>query len=263
MNHLTAQDAREIFLQALPELSEPLKSAVEFTLANWHKLNREPRPSDIAINFFASLPALPTNDVDKVFAAKLNNMAKLLRDDPDVWLSLENLPHEQWRDVVGYEGLYKVSNFGRVKSFHNNRLPQLIRINPNKSGYATVALSKNGEMKSRGVHIIVAEAFAPNPRNLPVVHHADDTKINSCVWNLAWVTRSENTKLAYQSGAMKKRHGYKNFNARLTPEQVRYIRKNYKARDKKFGVKSLAIKFNVNVSTIADVIRLRTYKNIN
>lgn len=259
MNHLTAQDAREIFLQALPELSEPLKSAVGFALANWHKLNREPRPSDIAINFFASLPALPKNEVDKVFAAKLNNMAKLLRDDPDVWLSLENLPHEQWRDVVGYEGLYKVSNFGRVKSLYFKG-GRILRGN---GLYPVVCLAKNGEISHCGIHILVAEAFAPNPRNLPVVHHADDTKINSCVWNLAWVTRSENTKLAYQSGAMKKRHGYKNFNARLTPEQVRYIRKNYKACDKKFGVKALAIKFNVNVSTIADVIRLRTYKNIN
>ena len=118
---MNQDEAKKIFLQALPELSEPLKSAVEFMLANWHKLHREPRASDIAINFFASLPALPKNDVDKFFAAKLNNMAKLLRDDPDVWLSLENLPHEVWRDVVGYEGLYKVSNFGRVKSFHNNR----------------------------------------------------------------------------------------------------------------------------------------------
>lgn len=255
MNNLTAQDAREIFSQALPELSEPLKSAVEFTLANWHKLNREPRPSDIAINFFASLPALPTNEVDKVFAAKLNNMAKLLRDDPDVWLSLENLPHEQWHDVVGYEGLYKVSNFGRVKSFHNNRLPQLIRINPNKSGYATVALSKNGEMKSRGVHIIVAEAFAPNPRNLPVVHHADDTKINSCVWNLAWVTYSENTKFAYKTGKIKPL-------SRLAPEEVMYIRKNYIPRHPEFGIKAMAKKFKVHQTTISDIIHYVTYKDI-
>ncbi len=195
--------AKKIFLQALPELSEPLKSAVEFTLVNWHKLNREPLPSDVAINFFASLPALPANDVDDVFAAKLNAMAKILRDAPAVWLSLENLPHEQWRDVIGYEGLYKVSNYGRVKSFHNNDLPQLLRINPNKSGYATVALSKNNKMKSRGVHIIVAEAFIPNPKNLPVVHHIDDAKINSCIWNLTWVTYSENTKLAYRAGKIK------------------------------------------------------------
>ena len=197
---MNQDEAKKIFLQALSELSEPLKSAVEFTLANWHKLNREPRASDIAINFFASLPALPKNDVDKFFAAKLNNMAKLLRDDPDVWLSLENLPHEVWRDVVGYEGLYKVSNFGRVKSFHNNSLPQLIRINPNKSGYATVALSKNGEMKSRGVHILVAEAFIPNPKNLPVVHHADDTvysqklcSTSSGIWNKSNVEKIQST----------------------------------------------------------------------
>ena len=91
---MNQDEAKGIFLQALPELSEPLKSAVEFALANWHRLNREPRPSDVAINFFASLPALPTNTIDLKLAAKLNAMAKLLRDAPNVWLSLENLPHE-------------------------------------------------------------------------------------------------------------------------------------------------------------------------
>ena len=116
---MNSSEAKRIFLQALPELSEPLKSAVEFALANWHKLNREPRASDVAINFFASLPALPSNDVDETFAAKLNEMAKFLRDDSDVWSSLDNLPHEKWRDVFGYEGLYQVSNFGRVKSFYS------------------------------------------------------------------------------------------------------------------------------------------------
>ena len=104
---MNSNEAKEIFLMKLPELSEPLKSAVEFALANWHKLKGEPRPSDIAINFFASLPALPSNDVDEIFAAKLNEMYKILRDDSDVWLSLNDLPHEQWRDVVGYEGLYQ------------------------------------------------------------------------------------------------------------------------------------------------------------
>lgn len=250
--------AKKIFLQALPELSEPLKSAVEFTLANWYKLKRESHPSDIAINFFASLPALPTNDVDDVFAAKLNAMAKILRDAPDVWLSIENLPHEQWRDVIGYKGLYQVSNYGRVKSFYfkNGRI---LRGN---GAYPVVCLAKDNTINHYGTHVLVAKAFLPNPKNLPVVHHKDDDKVNACIWNLVWVTRSENTKLAYRSGAMKKRHGYKNFNARLTPEQVRYIRKNYKPYDKKFGVKPLAIKLNVNVSTITDVIRFITYKDI-
>ena len=251
MNHLTAQDAREIFLQALPELSEPLKSAVGFALANWHKLNREPRPSDIAINFFASLPALPTNDVDKVFAAKLNNMAKLLRNDPDVWLSLENLPHEIWRDVVGYEGLYKVSNFGRVKSLYFKG-GRILRGN---GLYPVVCLAKNGEISHCGIHILVAEAFTPNPQNLPVVHHADDTKINSCVWNLAWVTYSENTKFAYKTGKIKPL-------SRLAPEEVMYIRKNYIPRHPEFGIKAMAKKFKVHQTTISDIIHYVTYKDI-
>lgn len=91
---MNSSEAKRIFLQALPELSEPLKSAVEFTLAHWHNLNREPRASGVTINFFASLPALPSNDIDAAFAAKLNDMAKLLRDDSAVWLSLGDLPHE-------------------------------------------------------------------------------------------------------------------------------------------------------------------------
>lgn len=128
---MNQDEAKEIFLQALPELSEPLKSAVEFALANWHRLNREPRASDVAINFFASLPALPNNTIDLKLAAKPNAMAKLLRDDPDVWLRLNDLPHEEWRDVVGYGGLYQVSNYGRLKSFQRGKV---MIISPTKCG---------------------------------------------------------------------------------------------------------------------------------
>lgn len=256
--NLTANEAYEIFLQTLPELFEPLKSAVEFTLANWHKFGRNPRASDAAINFFANLPKMPTNDVDEDFAAKLNEQAKILRDDPDVWLSLADLPHEEWRDVVGYEGLYQVSNYGRVKSFHNSRLPQLIRVNPNKSGYATVGLSKNGEMKSRSVHILVAQAFLFKADSTLIVHHKDNTKINSCVWNLAWVTYSENTKDAYRIGTLKS----KSHNRKLTADDVRYIRAHYIPRHPEFGAKALAKKFKVHVSVINDVINYRTYKDV-
>ena len=166
-------EAKRIFLQSLPELSEPLKSAVEFALANWHKLNREPRASDVAITFFANLPALPSNDVDEVFAAKLNEMAKLIRDDTIVWYNLEKLPHEEWRDVAGYEGLYQVSNYGRVKSsyFKDGRI---LRHTRREGEYIMLSLSKNKETASCLLHVLVAKAFLPNPQNLPVVHHIDD-----------------------------------------------------------------------------------------
>lgn len=110
-------------------------------------------------------------------------------------------------------------------------------------------------MKSRGVHILVAEAFIPNPKNLPVVHHADDTKINSCIWNLAWVTYSENTKFAYKTGKIKSL-------SRLAPEEVMYIRKSYVPRHPEFGIKAMSKKFKVHQTTISDIIHYVTYKNI-
>ena len=105
-------------------------------------------------------------------------------------------------------------------------------------------------------------AFIANPQKLSVVHHIDDNKINSCIWNLVWVTRSENTKLAYQSGVMKRRHGQENFNVGLTDDQVRYIRTHYIPYDKTFGAHALARKFNVVPTVIIDVVRFRTYKYV-
>ena len=254
---MNSNEAKEIFLQSLPKLSEPLKSAVEFTLANWKNTIREPRPSDVAINFFASLPSLPTNDVDDNFAAKLNEMAKILRDDVEIWFSTETLPHEDWRNVVGYEGLYQVSNYGRIKSFHSV-CSRIIRYTSNKKIYPTVGLTKNGKTKNYGVHVLVATAFIKNPENFPVVHHKDNSKFNSCFWNLDWVTYSANARLAFQMG-VKKSFGHVK---KLTPNQVRYIRKNYKPYDKKFGARALAKKFNVNVNVITNVVKYKSYKNI-
>ena len=258
---MNQDEAKGIFLQALPELSEPLKSAVEFALANWHRLNREPRPSDVAINFFASLPALPTNTIDLKLAAKPNAMAKLLRDDPDVWYSLENLPHEEWRDIVGYEGLYQVSNYGRIKSFHGKGVRILIHAEYDE-GYMRIDLTKNRKSEKYLVHVLVAKAFLPNLQNLPIVHHRDDAKNNPCVWNLAWVTRSENKKLAYQSGAIKSKQGHEHCNALLTPEQIYYIRAHYLPYDKTFGAHAFAEKFNVSPSTIVSIVKQRTYRNV-
>lgn len=258
---MNQDEAKGIFLQALPELSEPLKSAVEFALANWHRLNREPRPSDVAIKFFANLPALPNNTIDLKLAAKPNAMAKLLRDAPDVWYSLENLPHEEWRDVVGYEGLYQVSNYGRVKSFYYCR--EMIRkIRRDEKGYATIDLVKNRRQKSLSVHIIVAKAFIENPKNKREVNHRIADKENNCVFNLEWATRLENMQHASKSGLLKPKSGKINSKAKFTSNQVRYIRSNYIPRHFKFGAKALARKFGVAKSTVLRIIHFEVYKNV-
>lgn len=251
--NLTANEAREIFLQALPELFEPLKSAVEFTLANWHKLGREPRASDAAINFFASLPKMPTNDVDEDFTAKLNEQAKILREDDDVWLSLTDLPHEEWRDVVGYEGLYKVSNFGRVKSFQRNKI---MIISPTKCGrYPYVTLFKPGHRKNFFIHVIVARAFHENPENKPQVNHIDGYRKNNCAWNLEWVTSKENARHAIKLGL--RTPAPKNPNPpKEIPEDIKqYILKNYKRWNRNFGTKAMVKRFNLPFKTLKRFLR--------
>lgn len=111
---------------------------------------------------------------------------------------------ELWVNIKGYEGLYQVSNFGRVRSLKhvivrrngrqftiNNKI-----LNPNKlkSGYLQVQLKKEGDYKCILVHRLVAEAFIPNTKHLPCVNHKDENKTNCKLSNLEWCTYSYNTK---------------------------------------------------------------------
>ena len=110
---------------------------------------------------------------------------------------------EEWRDIKGYEGIYQVSNLGRVRSldryvnthekFGGRRLIKgKIKSLPLLVGYPTVNLDKNYEHKVAYVHRLVAEAFIPNPENKPEVNHKDANRINNNVENLEWVSHLEN-----------------------------------------------------------------------
>lgn len=98
-----------------------------------------------------------------------------------------------WKDITGYEGLYQISNYGDVKSFHNygNQKERIMKLCI-KKGYYEVGLRKNGIKKYYLVHKLVANAFIPNPNNLPCINHKDENKLNNNVNNLEWCTYAYN-----------------------------------------------------------------------
>ena len=121
---------------------------------------------------------------------------------------------EIWKDIKGYEGLYQVSNFGRIKRLAYSReisprgYKQIIHrkekiLRLNNRHYKLVVLSKDGVSVTKTVHRLVAEAFIPNPKNLPCVNHKDENKYNNYVENLEWCTVKYNS--TYGEGFKKRK----------------------------------------------------------
>lgn len=102
---------------------------------------------------------------------------------------------EEWKDIKDYEGLYQVSNWGRVKSLitDKNRRKRILKQHNRGNGYLFVVLTNNEhQSKNISVHRLVAETFLPNPENLPEVNHIDENKENNRVDNLEWCDHTYN-----------------------------------------------------------------------
>lgn len=99
--------------------------------------------------------------------------------------------NEIWKEIKGYEGLYAVSNKGRVMNIMSGKV---LKPGINGNGYENVVLCKNGKHKNYKVHRLVAQAFIPNKLNLPEVNHIDECKTNNDVSNLEWVSKSDNIR---------------------------------------------------------------------
>ena len=99
---------------------------------------------------------------------------------------------EIWRDIEGYEGLYQISNKGRVKSLYNGS-ERILRPGIDGYGYMFVGLYHDNIRNFFKLHRLVAQAFIPNLYNKPQVNHLDENKKNNCVDNLEWATAKENS----------------------------------------------------------------------
>ena len=105
---------------------------------------------------------------------------------------------EEWKSIPGYEGLYEVSSYGRVRSLDRYdsrnclRSGCILKQKNNGNGYLICSLSKNGIVKNKYIHRLVAEAFIPNPSNIKDVNHKDEDKTNNIVDNLEWCDHKYN-----------------------------------------------------------------------
>lgn len=117
---------------------------------------------------------------------------------------------EIWKDVKGYEGIYQVSNTGKLKRVEHKRADKnyilkekIMRPSVDKDGYFYVKLRKEGKSKQVFIHRLVAEAFLDNSSKLPTINHKDGMKQNNTVVNLEFCTFSQNTKHAYDNNLIK------------------------------------------------------------
>jgi hypothetical protein len=107
---------------------------------------------------------------------------------------------EIWKDILGYEGLYQISNYGNVRSLHWNHSNQIRLLTPfDNDGYLRIGFRQQGKLKNHLIHVLVAKAFIPNPNNLPQVNHKDGNKHNNLVSNLEWISNSDNVKHAIRN----------------------------------------------------------------
>lgn len=116
---------------------------------------------------------------------------------------------EIWKDINNYDNLYLVSNFGRIMSLPRNGTvcnPHILSKCCDAKGYQIITLSKNGKSKSCKVHRLVAEAFIPNPNNLPCVNHKDEDKTNNHAFNLEWCDVSYNINYGTRTERSAKTH---------------------------------------------------------
>jgi hypothetical protein len=174
--------------------------------------------------------------------------------------------NEIYKDIVGYEGLYQISNLGNVKSLARidncNRCRKEVIMSPGKShkGYLRIALCKNGIKQSYSINRLIAELFIPNPNNKPQTNHLNGIKTDNRVENIEWCNNSENQLHAIKNGLKPSSKGECNGNHKITKEQVIEIRNKYVPI--KYSAYKLAKEYGVRPGTIQFIIKYKTWKEV-
>jgi hypothetical protein len=167
---------------------------------------------------------------------------------------------ELWKDIRGYEGLYRVSNYGRIKSLGNDkkRKEKILTSFINGVGYVLIKLSKEGKQYNHRLHRLVAEAFIDNPLNKPEVNHIDGNKSNNNISNLEWSTRSENVQHSFNHNLKPK--GESHVMAKLSNEEVIGI--YFKSHEGKLKQREIAKQYNISRETVAFIKTGRVWNHL-
>lgn len=173
---------------------------------------------------------------------------------------------EIWKDIQGYEGLYKISEHGEVKGMERRiKAPQGTRVIKEKTlkpymsnNYKKVYLCKDGKCKQYSIHRLVATNFIRPARDKEVVNHIDGNKMNNHYSNLEWCTQADNNKHAMKTGLWKN-YGVNNHLSKFDGDDLKEIRFLLK---KGYTHKEIALRYNVHEATIGKIHRGETYKQI-
>lgn len=167
---------------------------------------------------------------------------------------------EEWSPIDGYEGIYFVSNFGRVISIglkRNGYRNKILKHSICRQGYHRVGLynQNTGIQLFKGVHVLVAKAFISNPNNLPEVNHLWGIKLDNRFTQLEWSSASNNQKHAFRIGA-KTHSGESNPKCKLNNDSVREIFVS------KMVYKNIASDYGISVSAVVDIKRGRRWSHV-
>lgn len=167
---------------------------------------------------------------------------------------------EEWKDISGYGGRYKISNTGKVMSFAKSKKGRIRKLCTDSDGYLIVTLHKKPkEMKTCKVHRLVAMAFVNNPNNLPEINHIDENKLNNTYSNLEWCTTQYNLTYGHRLDCAR---GERNQWHKLTEEQVREIRRTYVKGDLEYGQSALGKRYGIAHGSIAAIVKGKSWKHI-
>jgi len=170
---------------------------------------------------------------------------------------------EEWRQVVGYEGLYSVSNQGNVKSDRfrtNSKIDRRLKPHKGQNGYYMVILYGKGKPKNICIHTLVSGAFLNKRPDGYDVDHIDNDRLNNYVENLRYVTRSKNIQRAFDQGRKFATYGENQPKSKLTENNIKEIRQLYGS-----GLhtqKKLGGIFNVGPDVISRIVNFKAWKHI-